>query len=210
MKCERAMEILAGPANIKYSDERESATRHVAECQECRDAIEAVHALRLASLVPIPSPPPGGFERALAAATRTPTIERQSTRRFWAGMGVGAALAASLAIVAFTLLVTNRGPDAVGTPELALMLDVPRVVSISLSTESALDDAEIRVSLRGAVDLDGYAGERTLAWRTNLAAGVNQLSLPVIATGPDGGQLLVEVLHGGKRRSFLVDVKARV
>jgi hypothetical protein len=34
--------------------------------------------------------------------------------------------------------------------------------------------------------------------------------LPVVATGENGGQLLVEVLHGGKRRTFLVDVIARV
>jgi hypothetical protein len=65
------------------------------------------------------------------------------------------------------------------------------------------------VVLSGAVGLDGYEGQRELRWRTNLDPGVNQLTLPVIATGAGGGQVLVEVLHEGKRRTFLVDVSAR-
>jgi hypothetical protein len=36
---------------------------------------------------------------------------------------------------------------------------------------------------------------------------VNQLTLPIIALGPHGGQVLVEIQHGDKRRAFVVDVR---
>ena len=208
MNCERAIEILTSPADAKFAEEREQATRHLSACADCRDAYGAFYTLRRVSLAPVPPVPAGAFERALAAARAT--SGDRGRLRFWTGMGVGSALAASLAIAVFTLTPLNQNSESARTPELELAIDVPQIVSISLSTDSALDDAEIHVVLSGAVDLDGYFGERSLSWRTNLAAGANQLSLPVVATGPDGGQVLVEVIHEGKRRSFLVDVKARV
>ena len=36
---------------------------------------------------------------------------------------------------------------------------------------------------------------------------MNQLTLPIIALGPHGGQVLVEIQHGDKRRAFVVDVR---
>ena len=66
----------------------------------------------------------------------------------------------------------------------------------------------MRVELRGAVALDGYAGQRELRWMTNLDRGINQLTLPVVALDATGGQVLVEVTHGDKRRTFILDVRA--
>ena len=95
-----------------------------------------------------------------------------------------------------------------GTPQLSLRVNEAREVSISLTTAEALRDAEIHVSLHGSIGLEGYAGERELKWHTDLDAGTNQLTLPIVATGTEGGQLLVEVTHDGKHRTFLVDVQA--
>ena len=209
MNCQRAIELLTGPADAGTSDERASASQHMSHCADCRSAIEAVHALRLASLAPMPKAPDGAFERAMAAATRQTAVKR-STRPFWLGVGVGGAMAASLLIAALIVGSILRTPSATLTPELSLALNQLQTVNIALTTEQALDDAEIHVVLRGAVDLDGYAGQRELSWFADLDAGTNQLALPVIATGVEGGQVLVEVIHEGKRRSFLVDVKARI
>jgi hypothetical protein len=168
-----------------------------------------VHALRLASLVPAPAPSRGAFERAIAAATSR-AAPRPASFGFWSGLGLGAALAASIAIAVASFWPVARPIETAVTPQLTVALNEPRNVNISLTTDEAFADAEIHVVLSGAVGLDGYPGQRELVWKTSLDAGVNRLTLPVVATGENGGQLLVEVLHGGKRRTFLVDVIARV
>jgi hypothetical protein len=80
-------------------------------------------------------------------------------------------------------------------------------VTVQLESPEPLANAEVRVELRGGVELDGYAGQRELRWSTDLDRGVNQLTLPVVAIDANGGQVLVEVTHGQKRRTFLLDVR---
>jgi hypothetical protein len=138
-------------------------------------------------------------------------LPADSRRPFWLGLGTGAALAAGVAVLALVFFVSlpggGLGPST--TPGLELAVNVPQNVDISLATEEALVDAEIHVTLKGSVGLDGYADQRELTWRTNLDAGVNQLTLPIVATGANGGQVMVEVAHGGKLRTFLVDIRTR-
>jgi hypothetical protein len=80
-------------------------------------------------------------------------------------------------------------------------------VTVTLESPEPLTNAEVRVELRGAVALEGYAGQRELRWSTNLDRGINQLTLPVVASDATGGQVLVEVTHGDKRRTFVLDVR---
>lgn len=207
MNCERAVELVTGSAEQAVAEERRRAAEHAAGCEECRDAVAAVHALRMAGLEPVPQHDARGFERAAAAVGGVP--QRRSRPSFWAGLGVGAALAASLAAAVFTFAPIERpAGDAMTVPTLAMTPNELRAVSISLTTQEVLEDAEIQVSLSGVVGLDGYGAERKLAWRTTLEPGSNQLTLPLVASGVGAGQVVVEVLHGGKRRTFVVDVRA--
>ena len=210
MKCEQVVELLTGPADESMAEERRNAATHAAECAECRGAVASVHALRLASLAPVPPPRSGAWERALRTVTARPERDRPRANRFWLGMGLGAALATAAALGVVALLPFPQAVDPVATPTLSFALNEPQPVNISLNTPEALVDAEIHVVLSGAVSLGGYPGQQELLWRTNLNPGINQLTLPVIATGAAGGQVLVEVIHGGKRRTFLVDVQASV
>lgn len=210
MNCERVVELLTGPADEESADERRNAALHIAECTDCRGAVASVHALRLASLVPVPPARSGAWERVLSAVTQRPVRERPRASRFWHGMGLGAAMATAAAFAVVSLLPFWHSSDPVATPILSLALNDPEPISISLTTPEALVDAEIHVVLSGAISLGGYPGQKELQWRTNLASGINQLTLPVVATGSEGGQVLVEVIHGGKRRTFLVDVQTNV
>jgi anti-sigma factor RsiW len=209
MNCERVVELLTGPVGESAAQDRREAAKHATECEDCRGAVASVHALRLVSLAPMPPARPDAWERALSAATRRSASERPRANRFWLGMGLGAAIATAAAIAVVALLPFTPVADPIATPTLTLALNQPQSVNISLNTPEALLDAEIHVLLSGAVGLGGYPGQRELQWRTNLDAGINQLSLPVVATGAEGGQVLVEVIHAGKRRTFLVDVQAR-
>jgi hypothetical protein len=207
MKCERAVELLTRSAE-SAGNERWAAAEHADACGDCRAAVAAVHALRLARLASAPDPAPGAFERATAAATGGPAAERPPRRGFWAGLGLGAAIAVGAAVAAVVVMSRNPPAAVASMPRLALAVNEVRDVSISLTAPEALTDAEIRVELSGAIGLGGYEGRRELRWRANLEPGVNRLTLPVVATGVGGGQVLVEVLHDGKRRTFVVDVTA--
>jgi len=202
MKCEDAIEELRseGPA-------REAALRHVAECADCRAARHAVTALGAERSVIAPRLAEGAFERALQRALQPPPRVVTSRRGFWLGTAVGGALAASIAVAVTVWWLQPSTPRAEANPQVRLALHEVRPVSVSLESPESLQGAEIHVVLTGAIGLDGFAEQRELRWVTDLDRGVNQLTLPLVALGPNGGQVMVEVRHGDKRRAFVVDVQ---
>jgi hypothetical protein len=189
--------------------------RHLKACPECRDALSAARALAAERVRPLPEPADGAFERAMRAALRTEPQQRKSgTRVFWTGVSAGAALAASVVLAVLMLRPDiPQGPQAVPAsavvPQVALSLYESRDVSIAMESPVSLEDVEIRVLLSGSVELAGFEGERELSWRTSLNSGMNTLTLPVVANRTGSGQVLVEVVHQDRRRTFVVDVDAR-
>ena len=120
----------------------------------------------------------------------------------------GAPVPGNAAVIASTRAGDGATPGVV--PEVRLAVNMPQDVTVTLESAEPLADAEVRVELRGALALDGYAGQRELKWMTSLDRGINQLTLPVVALDATGGQVLVEVAHGAKRRTFVLDVRGRV
>ncbi len=204
MKCEDVIEELRSPATLV----RDEVSRHIVQCETCRAAEQAVAALANERALRVPRLADGAFERALQRATQLPPrVVTTSRRGFWVGTAVGGVFAASLA-VAITLWWLQPGTDVAATnPQVRLALHEVRAINVSLDSPEALQGAEIRIVLTGAIGLDGFADERELRWMTDLDRGVNQLTLPVVALGPNGGQVMVEVQYGDKRRAFVVDVQ---
>lgn len=204
MKCEDMVEYLADGAGPPRALQR-AVAEHAASCDECRHALRAVQALHgeRERAVRIPR---GGLERALAGSAR-PAAARSNGTVFWWGAGAGAALAASITLAVLVLWPSLREPAGTAAPEVMIALDDTEDVSITLDTPVELTAAEIRVTLNGAIELAGFGDQREVTWSTDLARGVNQLTLPVVVRGPTGGQLTVEVQHGIKRRQFVVDVR---
>lgn len=220
MRCDDVQSLLIDGALPAAPERRRAAIAHLTECVDCRDAQYAAGLLRAERGRAVPPPPPGAFERAIAAATRTEpasaVLRAESTRGrggFVAGLAVGAGSVATAAAIAWAAFVIMRAeplaPAVSTTPEVMLALHEARDVSISVDAPSSLRDAEIRVVLTGSISLEGFAEQRELRWRTDLDAGPNQLTLPIVATGAGGGQLLVEVQHGQKRKTFVVDVRGK-
>lgn len=201
MKCEEASE------EFRTGDPmREAVAQHVAECEICGAARQAALALAHERARPVPRLADGAFERALQRAVQAPRVV-SSRRGFWLGTAVGGALAASLAVAITIWSLQTGGPAAVANPQVRLALHEVRAVSVALDSPEALPGAEIRVVLTGAVGLEGFAEQRELQWITDIDRGVNQLTLPLVALGPSGGQVMVEVHHGEQRRAFVVDVQ---
>jgi hypothetical protein len=207
MRCEDAIEEITTGGSRPGGDLK-AAMAHAKDCADCHAALRALDALRPLRDEPAPIPRDGAIERAVDRALSSVPVERYR-RGFWSGLASGAAIAATVAAIAFGIwLQTDGGQAPSGVPEVRLALNEPHPVTMTLESPEALADAEVRVELRGAVALDGYDGQRELRWMTDLDRGINQLTLPVVALDATGGQVLVEVTHGDKRRTFVLDVRA--
>lgn len=205
MKCEEAVEILRSSEQAGIL-RQQAARAHVEGCEDCASALRAVSALRAEHYGPAPRVPAQSFARALERATHAPRTEVRRYRGFWLGTGVGGSLAAGIAI-AIAALWPQAAPGPIGNPEVRLAINEVRAVSMSLDSPEPLEDAEIHVVLTGGVGLQGFAGQRELRWMTDLDRGVNQLTLPLVGLDASGGQVSVEVHHGTKQRTFVIDVQ---
>lgn len=206
MKCQEVLDVLSGETESMNVSARRFAEEHLLRCESCQAAFRAVRALREEREAWVRPPAAGAFERAMRVATQHPPRVRPSRTGFWLGAALGGALAAGLALVLVLTVPGPRAPLPVGTPQVRLAPNQTRTLRISLDAPEAMPQAQIRVALSGAVGLVGYEGKKELAWQTDLDRGVNQLSLPIVALGGEGGQLVVEVRYGEKRKRFLVDV----
>jgi hypothetical protein len=208
MKCEDVLDTLQR-TGAGAETARRAADEHLAGCEDCRNAAHALAVLRADRDLSVPAASVGAFARAMHAAASPRGRPRDALRRramFWLGAATGAAIAAGVAVVVMFMRPVATASD--GAPAVTLAVNEARDVSVALRTAEALSGAEIHVSLSGEIALQGFPDQRELRWRTDLDRGVNELKLPVIAVGSSGGQVLVEVEHGEKRRSFVVDVHA--
>jgi hypothetical protein len=206
MRCEDAIDVIR--THAPPSDDLRSATAHADDCDDCRAALRALDATSALRGELTPEVDERAIERAIDRAL-SESPQRRYRRGFWKGMASGAALAAAVSALAVGISRFTAGENVpAAVPEVRIALNQRSNVTVTLETPEALADAEVRVELRGAVALDGYQGQRELRWSTNLERGVNQLTLPVVASDARGGQVLVEVTHGDKRRTFVLDVRA--
>ena len=154
--------------------------------------------------------PDGLFEQVISASALSET-ENESAQRFWLGTGFGVALAASV----FALAVTFGwfGDLAINQPDSAqfhIALHEPRQMDVAIETDQPLAGATISILLVGSVEISGFPGQRELTWADDLDAGVNRLSLPLVATGQDGGQVVVHMSHPKSKQVFVVNLKTDV
>jgi hypothetical protein len=97
MDCEQTRELAAELAlGIADGEERARALRHVAECAECRRAVEELTAVtdELLTLTPVHQPPPGFESRVLARLAPPQPRRRLRLRRVLVPLAAAAAAAA--------------------------------------------------------------------------------------------------------------------
>ena len=193
-----------GPADL---DSRK-AMEHIANCEDCRDALkgkEAMHELRKRSLAIAPE---SLFTRVIqdVIADAEP---RKVGYGFWHGTGFGAAVAASvvMAIMAFGVMRSSEVSPTPAVYDFEIALNETRNVNVAIEAGRDFAAATVSIYLSGDVKLAGFGGKREISWTTSLAQGVNQLSLPIVATSPNGGTLLVRLDNGGAQKVFVVNLK---
>jgi hypothetical protein len=148
------------------------------------------------------------FKRVVATAT-SKLDDQSSKQRFWMGTAFGGAIAASLFAIAVIFSWTDSGQSPEGsTAEFVVALGEVRQMNLAFETDRQLDGATITILLSGDIKIDGYGMQRELTWSEDLDAGVNRLSLPVLASGIDGGQMIVRMSHPLSEQVFVIKLPA--
>jgi hypothetical protein len=181
--------------------EHQAASTHAHSCSGCQRKLARRHALRSAlRAMPTTEQPPEFFERAFRHAYRSHPHWRYAA---------GAALAAGLALwLGFGWL--PGSPTSSSNDKLAsvtISLDEARTVQIAFNAEQALEQAMLDIKLPDGVELKGYPGQRQIRWQTDLARGVNVLSLPLVAISKSGGVMLARLEHGERSTELAVQLR---
>jgi hypothetical protein len=182
--------------------------RHIDRCPDCQDALRGTAAMAMLREVRPPSAPEDLFSRVGDRIGSVPVRRRRPG--FVAGTGFGGAVAASLVTLAIAVgWLGTPPPGPAGQPgvaEFRAALGEPRDLDLAIEVDRALEGADISVLLSDGVELAGYGKTRELSWKTNLEAGVNRLSLPVIGLAPGGGQVVVRLRHPETEKMFVVNL----
>lgn len=184
--------------------------QHVDACDSCQarvnDELELRQALQTYGQQFVPTKDDAFFEQALARAAATGN--RQQHKNSWF-KGFGSAVAAGLAlwVIGGTLMNDPQLADtASAIPAVSMALEEPRTINLVFSSATDLDDATLTVSLPFGVEIAGFEGQQEISWMTSLQKGKNVLPLRLIATSPQGGELLATLQHADDDKSFRLQV----
>jgi len=183
--------------------------KHLYRCADCTDAVRGAEALALLRNCGPRSVPEGLFDKLSSALKENPPEAAPARSRFWAGTGIGSALAASLFVAAMT--VGWMGPatdESSDIAQFAVNVSEPKIMNVAIEADRPLKGASISILLSGDIELDGFSGEREVTWITDLEAGVNRLQLPVIALDASGGKMIVRLEHPETEQVYVVNVDA--
>lgn len=183
---------------------------HVAGCAACQDRVDREQQLRRslkeygASGMPVRDS--AFFDQALARAAAVGN--KQQHKHSWL-KGFGSAVAAGLALwIISGVLLTDpefSDPDA-AIPAVSMALEEPRTINLVFSSATNLENATLTVSLPFGVEVAGFEGQQEISWMTSLQEGKNVLPLKLIATSPQGGELLATLQHADDDKSFRLRV----
>jgi len=209
MNCEDAIAKFQSRSENGLTDlDSRKAMEHVAGCEDCRDAMHGLEALyEFRKRTPV-SAPDGLFTQVIQDVTEN-MQPKKTGYGFWHGVGIGGAVAATL-VMAFMASTVMRSPDETftpATPEFVITMNEARDVNIAIDAGRDLQGATVSVFLSGGIELAGFGNKREISWSTDLEQGINQLTLPVVATSFDGGSLLVRLDHDGVQKVFKVNLK---
>ncbi len=205
MKCTQARQQIQ--SLDRHEDLRQLANtalaEHLADCELCRQYASDALLVRELAALEVPEPSPEFLSRALTRA-------QQPARRRW----LPAAAAASLlvAVAAGWLGFGALAPQAPDTAPVVAETEQAQPgyhrqeIHIVIHSRSDRDNAELSIELAENLELEGFGGQRRLAWHTSLKKGPNLLVLPVRARDK-GGELRVTSILEDKALETSVRVR---
>lgn len=204
MHCEQARDHIQEWLDGSLEEGREAALMtHLGACQSCRDEHRAMRALK-DELQRLPAPVlPVGLERRLFRAP-SPVVPRFTA--------VAAILVMAVALTLTSQWMPSGERVAAPSPVAQVQLSVEREqkVQVALSAKRELKGVRLTLVLPNNVELAGFPEQREVSWETDLLAGDNRLSLPLIAHSAGSGDLIARIDHNGESREMRVRLVAQV
>jgi len=199
---EVGIERLKDQANV-------SVQQHIESCADCREFLEAMRYNVLLKGLPNVAPSEGFADWALQrawAARESRTTESRASKPWL--LATAASLILAIGVV-FTLPSQDTSTGIGNNVEVVEVAPQEiRQVDLLMVSGQALENAFITLQMDEHVSLAGYPDYSTVRWATSIAAGNNQLTLPVQLRGSDSGSIVVEVESGGARKQMLLNVDA--
>ncbi len=210
MNCESIIDQIPAIAARRISGtEREIVIQHIDKCEDCRFALRGAEALLQLKGREVQRAPDALFEQVMARSREVKAPGR-SRQPFWLGTAFGGAIAASLFAFAFFFGWAGNEDTGVGsTAEFIVAIGETRQMDLAFETDRPLDGATISIVLSGDIEIVGYGLQRELQWTENLDAGVNRLSLPVLASSISGGQMIVRMTHPLSEQTFVINMPVK-
>ena len=182
--------------------------QHLVVCTACQQHLDSQRDLqkRLADYgrSTMPQPDAAFYDRAIARATQAGTRHQ---RNRWVMTGFGGAIAAALMIwIVSGAFFTATVIDDPAIPGVTMALQTPQTFNLVFASATPLIGASMTVILPDGIEVDGFAGQREITWRTSLKEGSNILPLTLIATSPIGGELLATLQHANDNKVFRLRV----
>lgn len=178
---------------------------HITHCNDCQQRIVELEALQQAMrAMPVPTHSSDFADRILARAQHA--SQRRRRQRSVVAMALAASIVVALSV---TLLLPGLQRPANSVNEIAMTLHETQTVQLVLDSEQQLDDVLLSLKLPEGVELEGFAGQRDIAWRTQLQQGSNLLALPLVATALKRGKLVARIEHEAKSKELTVDLRVR-
>ena len=179
---------------------------HLEHCADCRVVVAEEKAFReLLMDIPVPDASAGFAARALRrAATANAVNHHPGRNRAFMG-GFAAALVAGIVLWFVSGVYGPNGELAVSQPQLAeLSISLYETRRVQLSFNAPEDMERVRVSLflPEHVELEGYPGQKQIAWFTNLRKGDNVLTLPLNALRSDKGVFTAKIGAGEEAKEI--------
>lgn len=210
MNCQEINDLLDSRRSRDLTaDQEERVGEHLLACESCESAWRASRMLGAYGDAPSPAPREGLLEETWRLVAESTRRARRRTGSFWLGGAVGAALAASIAIAAVLWVDSPVDVQPGGVSSgLAIALHETRDITLEVDSPRGLADARIHVGTSGGIEIAGRrgSGQRDMRWTADISAGINRLTIPILAVSSEDAQLLVEIEHGQEYRRFVVQV----
>jgi len=235
---QRISKALASAADGEEPTLGSELQAHLQTCESCRNYYSIAQELELNRLLASDQIPPMRSSFADQALARAWELgQRQSAAKpiarrnlQWAGIAASLLLGVLLVnqwltndpsdVSSAAPIASHEAPvEAAAPTEIAKVEIAPattRNIQVRLVSKEALPNATISIRVEGNVALTGYPEDQVLRWNTAIAAGNNQLTLPISLKGgvgtSTGGTVVVEVSSGeaSKAMRFTVAPEASV
>ena len=185
--------------------ERSQIERHAAECAACGALLAREQQLRQAlRQLPLPEPDAAYLDRAFARARHPELRVRNANWKVVATAALAASVATWFVAGHFTPALMPQADKPVATVSMAI--HETRTIHLVFESATAIESAELRLSLPPGVELAQHRNRQEFAWKTRLRAGKNWMPLQLVVRDGSGGDLVARLSHEGMQKTFRVKV----